>query len=75
MPMTREQIVVEARSLPFPERKKLMEDLRQIGDDSEISEEQRAELRRRVAAVDRGEMKTFDGEQAMQELLSGLRRR
>lgn len=74
MPLTREQLLIEARHLPSSERQAFIEDLRQLDDDDELSPEQLAELRRRVEAMKRGEMKMIDGEQVMKELLSGLKR-
>jgi len=59
------------------ERAALIEDLRRIMDDDELTPEQIAELRRRIEAVDRGEMATIPGEQVMSELFArlGLARR
>lgn len=74
MPMTREQILSEARSLAPSEREELIEDLRQIPEDDEISPEQMAEVRRRIAAVDRGESIPIPGEQVMREIHELLRR-
>ena len=73
--MTREQIITEVKSLPPQERAELIEDLRQIANDDELTLEQIAELRRRVAAIDRGEMALVDGEQVMRELFERLNRR
>ncbi len=73
--VTREQIITEVKSLPPQERAELIEDLRQIANDDELTLEQIAELRRRVAAIDRGEMALVDGEQVMRELFERLNRR
>lgn len=75
MAMTRDQILAEVSSLPARERAELAEDIRQIADDDELTAEQRAELRRRLDALDRGEATLLDGDQVMQELFTRLRRR
>ena len=74
MPMTREQILQEARQLPPDERETLIEDLRQTGDD-DLSPDQLAELRRRVEALRRGESQTIPSDQVFREILSALGRR
>ncbi|QOV90858.1 addiction module protein [Humisphaera borealis] len=71
--MTRNQILLEAQSLSAEDRNALIEDLRQSGED--FTPEQLAEARRRIEAVDRGELGTLPGEQVMQEVLQSLRRR
>ena len=74
MAMTREQILAEANALDPKERAELVEDLRQTAGDDELSHEQRAELRRRLAALDRGETTLIPGDQAMREVFAELRR-
>lgn len=74
MSMTRDEILAEARHLSDDDRNALIEDLRQAGSD-ELSDEQLAEVRRRIVAVDRHELATVPGEQVMQEVLASLRRR
>jgi hypothetical protein len=75
MPMTKEQILAEARSLKKEDREELVEDLRQIVSDDELTPEQHAELRRRIEEVDRGEAELLDGETVMRELFEKLLRR
>jgi hypothetical protein len=75
MPMTKEQILAEARSLKQEDREELVEDLRQIVSDDELTPEQHAELRRRIEEVDRGEAELLDGETVMRELFEKLLRR
>jgi len=74
MSLTRDQLLSEACQLPTSERQEFIEDLRRLDEDDELSAEQLAELRRRVEAMKRGEMRMIDGEQAMKELMSGLKR-
>lgn len=74
MPMTRDQILAEAMALDPSEREELIEDLRQTVDDGELTPDQLAELRRRIAAVDNGEA-TLPGEQVMNEIRERLGRR
>ena len=75
MPMTREQILAEVKSLDPREREELIEDLRRIVHDDELTPEQLAEIHRRVAEMDRGEAVMIPGEQVMRELRERLRRR
>jgi putative addiction module component (TIGR02574 family) len=75
MPMTKDQLLVEAKALDPGQRAELVEDLRQIIGDDELTQELRAELRRRVEALDRGEVTLIPGEQVMRELHERLRRR
>lgn len=72
MPMTREQILLEARQLPANERESLIEDLRQTGDE-DFSPEQLAELRKRVEALRRGDTQTISSDQVFREMFSALR--
>jgi putative addiction module component (TIGR02574 family) len=74
MPLTREQILEETKSWPPKDREALIDDLRQVVDD-DLTPEQSAEIRRRIDAVDRGEMTTIPGEQVMRELHDWLRQR
>ena len=74
MPMTKEQLLDEARLLDREQRAELIEDLRQITDD-ELTPALRAELRRRVEAIDRGEVTFIPGEQVMREIRERLGRR
>jgi putative addiction module component (TIGR02574 family) len=72
MPMTKDQILAEAKSLNAQEREQLIEDLRQIDAGDDLSAAQRDELRRRLEALRRGEVKPIDGDQAMRELREEL---
>jgi putative addiction module component (TIGR02574 family) len=74
MPMTKEQLLDEAKALDPLQRAELIEDLRQITDD-ELAPELRAELRRRIEAIDRGEVTFIPGEQVMREIRERLSRR
>jgi putative addiction module component (TIGR02574 family) len=69
--MTKDQILAEAMTLHPDERAALAEDLRQTVYDDELTPEQRAELRRRITATDRGEA-TIPGDQVMKELRERL---
>jgi len=73
--MTKDQILAEARALDPKQREELIDDLRQIHDDGQLAPEQRAELTRRLAAIDRGEATFVPGEQVMRELRERVRRR
>lgn len=73
MAMSREQILAGAKALDPREREELIEDLRQIVDDDELTPEQLAEIRRRVAEMDRGEAVMVPGEQVMRELRERFR--
>jgi hypothetical protein len=73
--MTRQQLVSEARALPTSERQELIEDLRQLEGNDDLSSAQRADLERRVEKLNRGDGKTVDGALAMQQLLQELVRR
>jgi putative addiction module component (TIGR02574 family) len=75
MPMTKEQLLAEAKSLPPGERNELIEDLRQTADDDELTPEQLAEIRRRLAAIDRGETTMIPGDQVLREIHEHLVRR
>ncbi len=74
MPMTKEQLLNEAKALEPGQRAELIEDLRQIAED-ELTPALRAELRRRVEAIDRGEVTFIPGEQVMREIRERLSRR
>ena len=63
-----------ARSLDPRQRAELIEDLRQITADDELSPALRTELRRRVAAVNQGEVTLIPGEQVMREIRERLAR-
>jgi putative addiction module component (TIGR02574 family) len=66
--MTKEQILAEAKALDPTTREALIEDLRQVADDSELTPAQMAEITRRLQALERGEAKLVPGDQVMREL-------
>jgi len=72
--MTKEELIAAANSLPPKEREELVEQLQQSICEGEFTPEDIAEFKRRADAVDRGEMKTHDGEQVMRELFEKLTR-
>jgi putative addiction module component (TIGR02574 family) len=74
--MTKEQLLAEVMKLDPTERNELAEDIRQRSA-PDLTPEQIAEVRRRAAAIDRGDMGTVPGEQVMRELFErlGLARR
>lgn len=72
MAMTKDQIVAEAKSLDAKDRQQLIEDLRRLSGDDDLTPEQREELRRRIEAVGRGEAKLIDGDQAIRALREEL---
>lgn len=75
MPMTKEQILAEARALDPKSRVELIEDLRQLTGEDEFTPEQMAEMRRRLEALERGEAKLIPGDQVMRELYERLGRK
>jgi putative addiction module component (TIGR02574 family) len=74
MPTTIDAIFDAALSLPSEDRAtladKLVESLR-AEESAELSPEWTAEIRRRIEAYKRGEMKTIPAEEVMQSLLRG----
>jgi putative addiction module component (TIGR02574 family) len=73
MAITREDILAAAKAMTPAERYDLIEDLRQILDDHELTPEQMAEIERRVAASEAGESKSIPVDQAIAELREKLR--
>ena len=67
MAMTKQQIIDEAMKLDPAERDEVAQEIWQRNCPP-LTAEQRAELRRRIEAVDRGEVEMLDGEQVMREL-------
>ncbi len=59
MPLTKQEILAEAKTLNVQEREELIDELCQISDGYELTPEQLEELRRRDEALKRGEMKTY----------------
>lgn len=72
--MTREQIRAAVMKFDPKECEELAEDIWQRSA-PDPTPEQMAELHRRIAAVDRGEMETISGEEGMSDTLERLRRR
>jgi putative addiction module component (TIGR02574 family) len=71
MALTREQIVAEAMALPPEERSRVAEELWLSVDaatQEEIDTAWLTEIRRRIAAVDSGQMKTLPADQVFAEL-------
>ena len=67
--MTRQEIFEQAKALDPREREELIEDLRHLDEpDDDLTEEQWAELDRRIEAAERGDEKSIPGEQVMGEL-------
>lgn len=75
MPLTKNEILAEVAALAPHERAELVEDIRQLADDDELSPAQRDELRRRIDALNRGDVTLIPGDQVMQGLHERLRRR
>jgi putative addiction module component (TIGR02574 family) len=75
MALTKEQLLVEAKALPLKEREELIEELRQVVGDDELTPDQLAEIHRRIEALKRGEATLIPGEQVMRELRDSLNRR
>jgi len=73
MAITREDILAAAKAMTPAERYDLIEDLRQILDDHELTPEQLAEIKRRVAASEAGESKSIPVDQAIADLREKLR--
>ncbi len=75
MALTREVILAAVKAMTPAERYDLIEDIRQILDDDELTAEQRAEIRRRVDQIDRGEVKSVPVDDVVAELRDQLRRK
>jgi len=75
MPMTKEQLLAEAKALDPREREALVEEIWLTLDDARTSVEAAwiEECKRRIAAVDRGEMPTTPGNQVMRDLFERLK--
>ena len=74
MPMTKDQLLAEAFKLPPEELAQLAEDLRQRILSDDLDPEFSAELRRRIAEIDRGDAEGIPVDQAIRELSDRLRR-
>jgi len=66
--MTKDQLLNEALTLDPRERDELAEALWQSIGPNELTSEQRAEVRRRIDALDRGDVQPIPGDQVMREL-------
>ena len=74
MAMTKDQILTEAMALEPRERDEVAEALWQCIVPEEFTPGQVAEVRRRIAALDNGEVEPLPGEQVMQELRQPFQR-
>lgn len=69
MPLTREQLEIEARNLPRDERARLAEALiASLDQDAEIARAWQEEIRRRVAELESGTVETIPAEQVFAEV-------
>ena len=69
MPLTREQLEIEARNLPRDERARLAEALiASLDQDAEIARAWQEEIRRRVAELESGTVDTIPAEQVFAEV-------
>jgi len=73
MAMTRDDILAAAKAMTPAERYDLIEDIRQILDDIELTPQQMAEIRRRVEASERGEGTSRPVDEVIAELREKLR--
>lgn len=76
MPMTKDQLLAEAMALDPAEREALAEELLRTidGDQADIDAAWLEECRRRMEAVDRGEIGTVPVDQVMRDLFERLKR-
>lgn len=75
MPLTKDQILAEARALDPKSLRELIEDLRQLVHEDDFTPEQMAEVRRRLERLDRGDTKLIPGDQVMRDLRERLARK
>lgn len=69
MPLTREQLEVEARHLPRDERARLAEALiASLDEEAEVERAWSVEIRRRVEELESGAVKTISAEEVFAEL-------
>ena len=73
MAITREDILAAAKAMTPAERYDLVEDRRQILDDRELTPEQLAEIKRRIAASEAGELQSIPVDEAIAKLRDKLR--
>jgi putative addiction module component (TIGR02574 family) len=74
MAMTKDQILTEAMALDPGERDEVAEALWQCIVPKEFTPAQIAEVRRRIVALDSGQVQSIPGEQVMQELRQRFQR-
>ncbi len=74
MAMTKEQILSEAMALDPRERDEVAETLWQSIVPDELTQQQLAEIRRRIESLESGQTQTIPGEQVMRELRERFRR-
>jgi len=74
MAMTKDQILTEAMALDPRERDEVAEALWQCAVSDEFTPAQVAEIHRRIAALDSGQVQPIPGEQVMQELRQRFQR-
>jgi putative addiction module component (TIGR02574 family) len=72
--MTKDQVLSEAMALDPAERDEVAEALWQSLRPTEFTAEQRAEIRRRIEALDSGKAHWLPGRQVMRELREHLRK-
>ena len=73
MAISREDILAAAKAMTPAQRYDLIEDIRQILDDDELTPEQTAEIKRRIEAHERGEGKSRPVDEVIEELRQKLR--
>ncbi len=76
VPMTKEQIISEAKKLAWEDRAEIVEELmlsRSPEECAAIDAAWCAEAKRREEAVKRGELETVDGEEAMRRSYEAIR--
>jgi putative addiction module component (TIGR02574 family) len=67
-PMSVEQIVSAALELPEEDREEVISRLRDSLTDDEVDQAWRAEVRRRLARIEAGDVEWIDGEEVLAEL-------
>jgi hypothetical protein len=74
--MTKAQIIAEAKKLPWPDRADIVDELISSQSPEELAAIDAAwcaEAKRRAEAVERGELETVDGEEAMRLAYEAVR--
>jgi hypothetical protein len=78
MPMTKEQIISEAKKLAWEDRAEIVEELmlsQSPEDSAAIDAAWCAEAKRRQEAVERGELEAVDGDEAMRRAYEAIRQK